>query len=360
MHSRSPGTWLGVAAALLGPPAYARAEPAPIVTATAIATVDLTTAALDAAALREALALRLPSVRLIDATTPCVAGCALVRALRRDDGTVALTVWLADGRVFARELAAAFDPPERAVATSLAHLLAAIEDGTAAPTADPEPPPRPLARTPAPVESPPVEPVTRAIEPPTRTSAPPPPPRRFELGPAFALVSLFGVGPPRALAGSLGGGFNFDLGLRGPRGLLLGLAARVVQARDSGHRLQRVRLAFAAGYGLRRGLFELRALAAVTVEPWWVAQRADGTRRDSGPALLGGVVTLAPGLVAPLTPTLRAHVGLRLEAAASAAAGSLSAIQANGGAGAPLFRLGGFELAAMIEIGLRFQLTRAR
>lgn len=69
---------------------------------------------------------------------------------------------------------------------------------------------------------------------------------------------------------------------------------------------------------------------------------------------------LAPGIAARLGPGLLAQVGLRLEASASAGAGTLAAIQANDLAGAPLFRVGGFELAALPEIGVRWQLGPRR
>lgn len=83
----------------------------------------------------------------------------------------------------------------------------------------------------------------------------------------------------------------------------------------------------------------------------------DVPRRDGGPPLLGGAVTLASGVAARLSPTLLTHIGLRLEAAASVSARTSGAIAAFDAAGAPLSRPGGFELA---EIGLRWPLAPRR
>ena len=63
--------------------------------------------------------------------------------------------------------------------------------------------------------------------------------------------------------------------------LLLSLGTRGLQQRDGGLRLQRLRVALAAGYSLRRGAFELRALAAVTVEPFDTAA-GFGVNLDTG------------------------------------------------------------------------------
>lgn len=333
--------------------------------ATRISSVALTAETLDATTLRAALELRLPAIRVLDAAAPCDTGCAAVHARRGPDSHVELTVRLADRRVFTRTLSADPDEPERATATSLAHLLTAIEDGSATPSPPPTPPPlaipdtSPITATPPPADITPTTASPPRVTPRTATTTPPPAPP-LELGPTLALTTVHGLGPPRALAGAAGLGLALSLELRTPRGLLTAFGLRALQARDGELRLQRVRLALAIGYSLRRGRFELRTLAAATVEPWWVAQRTATVQRDSGPPLLGGALALAPGLTARVGPRLRVHAGLRLEAAASTIVGERATVQASDPTGTPRFRLGGLELSALVEIGLRWDVSRPR
>lgn len=346
--------------------ALARAEPA------AAVEVVVRAEGLDRSALAAALALRVPGARVagceasdvpedmspICATTPatqdvqedmpCETACSRAR-LRREGAALIVEVRGPDGRIYRRSAAADGGDPERAAATSLAHLLAAIEEGSAAKDVVIE------AASPAAtrVAPPPAAPVCL----PSAVAAPAGPKRedeapRSELGPRVGLVGLLGVGPPAGLAGWLGEGGLFGVELRRRRGLLVDLELRGIGARDGDVRLGRVRVAAAIGYGLRRGLFELRTRAAVTVEPWWTASR--GGRAEAGGTLLGAALAVAPGLTAALAPRVRVFVGLRLEAAYGLDARRGAIVQLVEPGGAPRFRVGGLELAAGAEIGVRW------
>jgi hypothetical protein len=367
-------TVIGLAGWLAGADARAGPEPAREV----IVVAD----GLDAPALAEALALRVPEARVVararcpagdpervredsvdgaeghvreDSSScepACGPGCTLAR-LRRDGDALRIEVKHADGRVFTRAGAAEAGEPERAAAASLAHLLAAIDEGTATPgPVEVEPPPA--------IPAPPSEPV---IEAPVQPREPPiarapvvatPAPPRFEIGPVVGMTEVFGVGRPTALAGRVGDGGHVGVELRGRSGLLVGVELRGLGARDGGLRLGRLRVALALGHSLRRGLFELRTRAALVVEPWWVGPRASGAPATAAAPLLGGALSVTPGLSAALAPRVRLFAGLRLEASFAVDPREGAIVQAIDASRTPLFRLGGFELAAAAEIGVRW------
>lgn len=284
----------------------------------------------------------------------CASGCTLAR-LRRDGEALRIEVKHADGRLFTRASAAEAGEPERAAAASLAHLLAAIEEGTA---------------TPGPADAPLVPPPSETVSAVARPSAPPciapagtprvsepvvtPPVPRFEIGPVVGLTEVFGVGRPTALAGRVGDGGHVGVELRGGSGLLVGLELRGLGARDGGLHLGRLRVALAIGHSLRRGLFELRSRAALVVEPWWVGGRAAGGPTTAGTPLLGGALSVTPGLSAALAPRVRLFAGLRFEASYAADPRAGAIVQAVDTSGTPRFRLGGVELAVAAEIGVRW------
>lgn len=356
--------WLSGAPVRAGPP------DAPVTEVVVIAE------GLDAGGLAEALALRVPGARVVPLRDvacaarqgdprcgvveleslyvredmSCGTGCVLARIGPEADGTLRVEVRGGDGRLYRRLWSASIAEPERAAATSLSHLLAAIEEGTA----EPEPPP--VAAGPALPSEPgpdaavvpgPARPASAV--PPTAVPAAPP---RIEVGPTVGLVHVVGVGPPAALAGWVGSGGLVGVELRGRGGLLGGLELRGLGARTGELRLGRLRVAAALGHGLRRGLFELRTRAAFTVEPWWVGARGD--RAQHGGPLLGAAASLTPGLSAALAPRVQVDVGLRLEAAVSVDPRRAAVVQLVDAGGTPLLRLGGVELAAAAEIGVRW------
>ncbi|MDC0668523.1 hypothetical protein [Nannocystis radixulma] len=330
-------------------------------------------AGLDPDALHEALALREPGIHMHDDAQgepacgssrradaqPGQPGCTLVRIEREPTGSLRISVRLDDGRVFVRSWSATPAEPERAAATSLSHLLAAIADGTA----EQEPPavetalPAPSNPTSAP-EVRTVPPAPVASRPLAERTSPQLP--RFEFGPTVGLVTAFGVGPPVALAGSVGSGGLVGVEVRHRSGFIAGVEARGLGARADELRLARLRVAVALGHSFRRGHFELRTRAAFLVEPWWVVTRGGAARLQSGPPLLGAALSLTPGLSLALAPAVRLDVGLRMEAAVSAHAAAGAAVQLVDSTGAPVFRIGGVELAAVAELGVRWGRVRRR
>lgn len=328
-----------------------------------IAAIRLTSTGIDHAALVDAVALRLPELRAIAGDEGCAGECVDVRVRGGEASEAVLEARLSDGRVFVRVLAVGEVEPERRIATSLAHLIAAIVDGSAAPVEGPQ---APIGATTPEDPSDPgarddVDTAELAAPGPSRVHRRAPPAiewPHFELGVALGLAGVFGVGPPRELGGWSSGGGSLRVELRSPGGVLVSVGARLTEARADGYRLGRARLSIAAGYGYRRGLFEFRALAAVTAEPWWVTRQADGARTTSGAPLLGGALALIPGFHVGDRPGTHAHAGLRIEAAASAPPAAPGAIQVNDPRGAGVFRLGGFELVIGAEISGAFDLRR--
>lgn len=372
----------------LAPAASPRASPV------AVESVAIAAEGVGREALVEALTLRAPGLRVLEAGAACEGGCLAV-TVRRESGTIAFEARAADGRVFRRSLGAVAEG-ERAVATSLAHLVEALVEGRSPPAevvaaSDATGVTRQGAGAGDEAGSGEVEArrtgegevgedglggresagatdgadavdattdgadatdgtgamVSGSTRAPGFGST-----ARVELGATLGLATAFGVGPPRALAGRVGTGFAGEIEGRWRGGALVIFGVRSLEAREGGLRLERVRVAVGGGYGLRRGRFDLRAVAALTVEPWWVVTRADGGHASGGVPPIGGLVGVAPGVGATLGPDLRARVGVRAEAAVSVHPREGGVIQATGADGAPLFRLGGVELAVMVEIGL--------
>ncbi|MCB9701036.1 MAG: hypothetical protein H6711_04030 [Myxococcales bacterium] len=330
----------------------------------AIDAMALAVDGIDRGALVAALELRAPDIEVRAAEAACGDGCVAVVVSRGVDAAITIEARAVDGRVFTRSLGAVAEG-ERAVATSLANLIEAIVEGRAPPSDSTDPtaddaatPPTDEREASPPASAP--ETATPAPESAPRTlddSGPPAP--RFELGVTLGLAAAFGVGPPRALAGRVGSGFAAAFDVRAANGALGRVGLRALEARESGHRLERVRIAVGGGYSLRRGRFEMPAIASLTIEPWWVVARADGARASGGAPLLGGALSLAPGVGAALGPDLRVRVGLRLEGAVSVYAADGGVVQATDAGGEPLFRLGGGELGVMAELGLAWGRARS-
>lgn len=340
-------TWL---ASVLVATALVVSEPAPGRTETLVVAV----AGLDRARLVAALQLRLPElrVRAAEGDGPPRPGELHLRIDLAADALV-LRAALADGRVFERQLTNDVAEPERSAATSITHWLAAIDAGEATPTSA-----APPIEAPPPITTPPIE-ATPPITAPTRTRdrlpaitdpRPTSPPTRpmLTLGPVVGAVALAGVGRPAALSGLLGVAAAAGLELRLPRGPLFTAELRVVDTRAAAYRLTRLRAAVFAGYALVQRRFTLRAQLGVGVEPWW----SDG----AGTPLLGGALRITPGLRARVGPQLHAQLGLRLELAVSGTRKGAAVLLVDDAT--PVFRLGGVELGAGIELGLAWDLRR--
>ena len=310
----------------------------------------------DRAELERAISLRLPGLVLLadgEAAPPAEPGSLRAHIeLRRVDDRLALTLILADGRAYLRELEVDAEAPARSAASTLANLVAGVEDATAVPDREDValPPALVAADTPVPKASPaPVAAPAPAPAPVTPAPAP-----RWLLGPVLHVGGVLGLAPPDP--GPRGVALGLGLDLRAPSGLLLAVDLRWLPRAVDRYHLQRVRVALGVGYVVRRGGFELPIAALFAVEPWWLGAR-DGPvplqSRMGGPGpLLGLGLRLAPGFHAPLGARgARLRVGARVELWSSG--------QASAGLHRPELRitdrpvgLGGPELQLGLELGV--------
>lgn len=300
----------------------------------------------------------------------------------------AIGVITSDGRAFFREVDTGADPPARVLASVLANLIRSIEQGAVAPdrTDVPlpargeapllpgeEPPTQEVPVPEPPAEATPEEAVPEDI--PTREvpkgpasvpadRSPPPPRPRWEISLAPRLDVGLSLGPPRfgVILAAAGGGVALDV--RSPGGGLVGGEVRVLGGLRNGHVLARVRLAVMGGYALRRGPFELITALGVSIEPWWVTPAADLAEvRGAMRPLFGGHLRVAPGLHVPLSrgPLRGLRVGPRLELAGSFLVDDgarVAGVSLAGDSRTRLFRLGGLELHAGLELALWFGRAR--
>ncbi|HVH97524.1 MAG TPA: hypothetical protein VM869_02395 [Enhygromyxa sp.] len=320
------------------------------------------TADLDEAAFVAATRLRLPDLHLrsIERASEIEPACsealhAYVEVRSEGAGQWSLALIFSDGRAWYRSVPAEQEDAARTLASALANLLAAIEDDQLDPDAEdvvlpieaapaPEPAPEPKLPSPAPPSPEPAEPELE----PQPSSGPRERPIVLEVGPRLGLQSVVGIHPAagyRATAGSLG------LDLRTPNGLLIGLDVRVAGRSSAALSLLRTRVSLGVGYALRARRFELPIVLAAACEPWLVLE--DGQRAAvDAPPLLGGGLRLAPGGLVELgRTTLRIAATLQLDATAELPSGRVPSVRLRPGS-APIFHVGGLELALGLELGL--------
>ncbi|MEM9462599.1 MAG: hypothetical protein AAGF11_51100 [Myxococcota bacterium] len=341
----------------------------------------LSSLGVDAEALRDALALRLPALELRTQWSRAGgAGRVFISVRPTPDGAAVRTEVIADdGRGYSRRVDV---PPDdaRRIASVLANLLfsiehqaleADVEDLEVPPTSAAEDVERAVSRldgpatTDTPADTPAEmgveseaepEPVTEA---PDATKAPGPPlpaPRWLVVVPLSGGV-LLPVGGPRF--GSLLQGGGLVLGADGEHrgGARFGLRVRYLAREDGGFRLSRLRVAVGAGYGWRIGRLDLPVRGELSLEPWWVVfegERLSATSLDappSGTLALGGGLRFEPSVNLPLDAGALAalRVGLALGVAGSfvidegaRVATITSGIEADDDRA--LFRVGGLEV----------------
>ncbi|MCB9702958.1 MAG: hypothetical protein H6711_13775 [Myxococcales bacterium] len=370
-----PGALLALALALAAPAPAGTASPREVAAATTILGGVMVVDGVDEAAVRDAIALRLPRLALHHRESGAPAddrpGLHAYIEVRRDSGdAIALTIILADGRAFRRVLEADDADAPRAIAGALASLIPAIEEasieadeedvplppafsaelGSPAPEPEPEPAPEP---EPEPEPAPDEGSAATTPEPADAGAPAPDRPPPLELGLNLGSGGLVGFVPPsagwRGAAGWLG------LELRWRRGLLLGAELRLAGVSAPDVRLLRLRSALGVGYGLRRGPFEVPIVALLSVEPWWVrgpggplspTHAADGS---AARPLLGLGVRLSPGYRVELGGgRLSLRIGVRLEAMTSG--------EPRAGLRRPVLgdalTLGGLELAGGLDLTL--------
>lgn len=261
----------------------------------------------------------------------------------QSDTSVTIRVLLSDGRAYNRSIDAVGTARAREIASIVGNLVAGIEEDVVA--ADEESVPVPERLQPAPARPQPPAPVVRA------PAALP----RWTI--SAAGLAIVGVGPPAPM-GLAGAGARVGFAHRWARGLTLGASVRAAGMPRRDHALTRVRIAGEIGHLLRRGRFELTTTFAVTVEPWFVTRGgalASGTRRPAS-ALLGGAIRVAPGVALPLPRGAALRIAPFVELAGSAipsASGGVARVREDLVDGTrDLFRVGGLELSAGLELGV--------
>lgn len=375
-----------VVLALLGPaksPSSAAAAPAPTRADVSVSAVRLRVEGTDLEALSDALALRLPKVRLVvhdreplDLAPTQTAVFVDIRPASGAKGSFALTLVVTDGRAYDRTVATAgADSPDdvrRLLATNIANLVAGIEAGTVRADRENVPIPPPPVAKPCPT-CPPAEPV---VCPPGTTvgdTTPPPiPPPPLEVGFDVAGAAVLGLGQPDDADRFVGAGGGAGVRLRHRSGFVVHLDARVLgRGSDYGHNILRTRVGVGLGYVWRRNAFELETTAAFVVEPW--SLRADGSKdalatpaaeaTKPGP-LLGGVLRIAPGFRIQRSPDLALRVGPRLELASGATLGDGGRVAEldviDNGRLTAIGRVGGVELSLGAEVVVWFGVGRKR
>jgi hypothetical protein len=329
---------------------------------------------LDDAALREEVQLRMPGRTLLRRDDPRPEGELAYAGVRRDAADLRLTIVLANGDAYDQVVADVPGQSERAAAASIAALLDAIAAGDVAPTRteveipEPEPPPAP---EPEPESEPEPKPKPEPEPPPPEPKPEPKPePPALEVAPVLAPSIALGLAPVTDASVFAGAGGSLGVDLRGRRGWLAMIDARVLGRSAEGLAAVRARLALGGGWAWRRGALEVPLAGALTVEPWWVRRAGSGVDlRDGTDAVgrrpaLGAALRVSPGLFVPRTrpraPALR--IGARAEVAGSFVPdGGLRTVEIGideaGGREAAL-RIGGLELVVGLEVALWFGVGR--
>jgi hypothetical protein len=327
---------------------------------------------LDDASVMEALALRLGDRPLLDANDPRPDVPIAYAIVRHETHQMRLTLILADGNAYDRDVDDVPGQSARAAAGALVTLLHAVETGNVEPTRTDVPIPEPVVEAPTPEPAPPTPPAPKAEPPPP----PPPPPKPkpepplVELGATITPLIGFGVAPTGPAPALIGAGGSIALDVRARSGGAATVEVRAIGRTAAALGLVRTRFALGGGYVLRRGAFELPILARVFVEPWWL--RSNGanaplvyrTTSASYLPLLGAGLRLSPGvLIEPRRdgrPSI--HVGARIDIDGSfvphdGAHSVRVAVEQPGGI-TQAARLGGLELGLGVDITFWFPVRR--
>ncbi len=312
---------------------------------------------IDLVEVERALRVRVPALELVRRGSE-LSGRAGLRAyidLRRTTPTqVDVSLILSDGRGYYRRVETGSDSPVRPVAGALAQLIAAIEDDSVAPDERGVRVPPELS---APVEPPPAKEKECPAVPPcpsVEAPRPRPLPPRLELAPSLRAGGTFGVGrAPR----SRGASFGLGLDLRWRSGVMVAADLQVTASSVDRETLTRVRGAAGAGFGLRRGAFEMPIVGMFGVE-WWdvrggqamLVPRGAG---EGGAPMIGGGLRVAPAVRAQLGPVaLRTGLRLELWGSSEPVRGGLRRPVIAYPEGAPLTSVGGAELSIALELAL--------
>jgi len=365
----------GLALAVASAPGSASAEAAEQVRGQPVEAVLLRGRDVDDATLLDALQLRSPQRELSIPPWPSDAreryDLFAVATIERAGESLTITVVLSDGRAYYRTLPSSPTGAPREAASTIANMLAAIEEDELPP--DEEDVPLPPEQEPDPEAEPESKPKTEPKPNPKPQPEPKPEPETppAELEGVLAGTIGIAVGPPDP-AGFVGGGGGLGLELRLPAAAVISLAVRSHWHRADGLTVGRTRISVGGGYAWRRGRFELRSVVGLDVEPWTVRREGvrqpvaypDGQEREFG-VQLGGHLRLVPSLRVPLGETVALRVGPRVELSGSALAqdagvARLLVPDPTGGTPSVATRVGGLELMAGLELGVAWALPRRR
>ncbi len=289
-----------------------------------------------------------------------------------DTGGTRIELVLFDGRAYRRAVPRDEEHDDRAVALTIANLLAAIEEErllpdrtqVQVPRPEPEPPPEPEPEPP-PEPVPPPEPPPEPVPPPERP--PGPPPITFELGGSLRGLANFGLSP-RPIPGPTSVGGTAAFAIRWPIAIYVEGGARLTTAASRGLRLLRTRVHASAGYAYRRGWLAAGVGAGPTIEAWGV--RADGSRADTTgpdggrrPPLIGVLAQGHVGVVFPRSDAdadVRARIAAHLQLSASALPSGAAARVVESPGGPAVFVAGGVEATTGVDATVWFGVRRRR
>jgi hypothetical protein len=341
-------------------------EPTPLV----VEIVDL-----DETSIVEALGLRLPARLVLRPNDPRPDASIAYAIVRREPPRLRLTLILADGNAYDRDVADVPGQSARAAAGALVTLLHAVETGSVAPTRtdiaipepEPEPPPEPEPTPPEPEAEPTPAPPAPVTAP---ASAPPRAPPRVELGPTITPMLGVGVAPIGPAPVLIGAGGAVALDVRARSGAAASAEVRALGRTAAGLGLLRTRFAIGGGWVVRHRAFELPIIARVFIEPWWLRDAGANAPIRYGSVvaprrpLLGAGLRLSPGLL--IEPRRagqpKIHVGGRVDVDGSFVphdglhSVEIAVEQAEGDVSA--VRLGGLELGFGIDITFWFPVMR--
>lgn len=290
-----------------------------------------------------------------------------VATVALEDEALCITVVLSDGRAYYRTLPTSADGAPRLAASTVANLLAAIEEDELPPDEEDVPLP-PEQEQPQPQEQPRSDEnskpeSTPELEPEPKPREPP------QLEVVLAGTGGVALGPPEP-AGFAGGGGGAGLELRLPTAVLISVAVRSHWHRTRELSVGRTRISLGAGYAWRRGRFELRGVIALDVEPWGVRQGGerqpvgypDGRERRLG-LQLGGHARVVPAFRVPVGEGAF-RVGPRVELGGSALAQDSGVarllVADDDGERSAVIRVGGLEMTAGLELGWSWSLPTRR
>ncbi len=356
--------WLAlVGAPSSEPPDVAAAEEQPVV----VESLILDAGGMDANALQTSLASRLPNAAILpfsDVAFERVRESRFAYVRVNLDGELArVTIVLSDGRAYERAVTTPPGLELRAVATTIANTMVAIEQERLPADRVNEPIPRPPDEPPdEPAREPPEELPEPTPEPEVPEEAPAPSPvtPRTQLGLGLMGGPVVGLAPAQA-AGLAAGGGELRASLRWPTGPVAAVGIRVVGQRGDDAGLLRTRIALGGGYALRRERLEVVFGAAATVEPWWIAGGTfggnDAARARRSP-LLGGMGWTSVGYLAGSVGGVQTRIGAFAELGSSVVPSGTAArvVRGDPTATEAVFTLGGVELSAGLDVAVWFSL----